>query len=187
MSKYIAVAAGLMVVGWAFFPFFFFFPPVSPSVSAPPLLKTPALDVTSVKNLAWTTWKNYLLKAKDHDLPGIKALSHQISSVCADPAQEETCFALMDGVYEIGKTFKQSDFKYEKADARQIITYTDGPERIFLYFTVDAGGNPKVLGLRFCYDTTEDKEGCANLNADTLDNDGDGWWNSVESLFHTQS
>ncbi|MEK7175912.1 MAG: hypothetical protein AAB695_00875, partial [Patescibacteria group bacterium] len=132
MSKYIAVAAALAVAGIFFF---------RPDLNFPGLFP----DNDPIKTEAWNVFERYLEFAKNHDLTGLKALSHQTSGACADPAQEETCFALMDGIYKIGKTFDRSGFKYKAADARQIIMYTNGPNRTFLYFTIDPESNPKVL------------------------------------------
>ena len=106
----------------------------------------------SVKDEAWATFQNYLEFARTHNLVGVKSLSHQISAACSDPAREKECFALMDSVYAIASEFKQSEFKYTEEDKRQIIMYTNGPVVAMLYFTKDASGTPKVLGMRFCFE-----------------------------------
>lgn len=90
----------------------------------------------------------------------------------------------MDSVYRFGQELSADEFNYIEADSRQIIMYTDGPERKILYFTQNPDGI-KVLGLRFCSEDEENPElTCADLNVDTRDDDGDGWWNSTESLFY---
>ncbi|MDO8424161.1 MAG: hypothetical protein Q7S54_00940 [bacterium] len=199
MNKKVAVAvattAALVVTGLAFFGDFNLegardgiLPDISlglPSFSVPSW-QAPSLDSLSAGALAWATWENYLEKARNHDLAGIRALSYQISPTCNNPAQEEACFELMDSIYNFGEMLKQGDFKYIEADTKQIVMYTDGPEVGILYFTRDGkSGAPKVLGLRFCFENEPDpKESCADENVNTKDDDRDGWWNSVESLFY---
>jgi len=165
--KYIAVAVSLVVVAFAFFgdfPGFAFKEKVNPPFS--PFLfsfQTPSLD-----------------------LPGVSAVSYRLSATCADPAKESDCFALMDNLYSFGAPLKRADFTHIRSDSRQIIIYTDGPDMTFLYFTRAAvTGAPKVLGLRFCDNRDlPTGEGCVDFNADTKDDNGNGWWNSVESLIY---
>ena len=136
------------------------------------------------KRGAWTTFENYLEFARAHNLAGVKSLSYQISTTCSDATKIEECFALMDSVYEIAKDFKQSDFRHVEEDGRQIVTYTDGPLVAILFFTKDLGGIPKVLSLRFCLENGTSQEKCIEAGSMRHDEDGDGWWDSVESLFY---
>lgn len=167
MSKHIAVAASLGIVG-----FFFWsnlFPPiVSESVSAltRPL---PTTEEASASTLAWGTWENYLKAANAHDLAQVKALSYQLSPACSDPKRESECFVLMDSVYFFAKDFKQADFKNIKTDGRQMVLYSSGPEMKFIYFIRETFGQWKVSSLKFCY-TSQDKLGdtCVTENVDSL-------------------
>lgn len=133
---------------------------------------------------AWTTFEKYLEFAKNHDLPGLKSLSHQISPVCNDQAQEAECFKLMDSVHAFGSMLEEGAFKNSESDDRQIVLYTEGPGRAFLYFTQDEEKNIKVLGMRFCLDDEATGFQCAQKNANKLDENANGWWDSVESLFY---
>ena len=136
------------------------------------------------KRGAWTTFENYLEFARAHNLAGVKSLSYQISATCSDATKIEECFALMDSVYEIAKDFKLSDFKHVEEDGRQIVMYSDGPLVAILFFTKDLGGTPKVLGLRFCLEDETFQEKCIEAGSIRHDEDGDGWWDGVESLFY---
>ncbi len=136
------------------------------------------------KREAWTTFERYIEFARTHNLAGIKSLSHQISATCGDSSREEECFALMDSVYAFASTFKLSDFKHVLLDERQIIMYTDAPTVAILYFTRDEAGALKVLGIRFCFEDETVEEKCVETDSIKEDEDGDGWWDSVESLFY---
>ncbi|MFZ2484701.1 MAG: hypothetical protein WAX80_01300 [Minisyncoccia bacterium] len=136
------------------------------------------------KDVPWTVFQNYLEFAKNHNLAGIKSLSHQISPTCTDPAREVECFALMDNVYTLGSYFPQSDFKHVLEDERQVVMYTDGPAVAILYFTKDSGGTPKVLGMRFCFEDETSRGTCVETDPSKLDLDQNGWWDSVESMFY---
>ena len=136
------------------------------------------------KREAWTTFENYLEFARAHNLAGVKSLSYQISTTCSDATKIEECFALMDSVYAFASTFKLSDFKYIQSDDRQVIMFTDGPTVAILYFTRDEKGSLKVLGLRFCLEDKTFQEKCIEAGSIRYDEDGDGWWDSVESLFY---
>jgi len=193
--KYIAVAVSLVVVAFAFFgdfPGFAFKEKTSPALSTfLPSFQTPSLEVPTLEDIpagvmAWSVWETYLSAAQNHDLPGVSAVSYRLSATCADPAKESDCFALMDNLYSFGAPLKRADFTHIRSDSRQIIMYTDGPDMTFLYFTRAAvTGTPKVLGLRFCDNRDlPTGEGCVDFNADTKDDNGNGWWNSVESLIY---
>jgi len=133
---------------------------------------------------AWQVFQNYLEFARTHNLAGIRSLSHQISSACSDPSKEGECFALMDSVYAIASPLKLSEFKYVQVDKRQIIMYTDAPTVAILYFTKDDTGATKMLGLRFCFEDKSALGSCVKTDSVKEDKDGDGWWDSVESLFY---
>lgn len=90
----------------------------------------------------------------------------------------------MDNVYEILSPFKQSDFKHIEEDERQIIMFTDGPVVAILYFTRDRSGVTKVLGLRFCLENETEPGSCVETDPRERDQNNNGWWDSVESLFY---
>ena len=137
------------------------------------------------KHEAWQVFENYLEFARTHNLDGIKSLSHQISATCLDETRTEECFALMDNLYNIASTLRQSDFRYIEEDSRQIIMSTDGPVVAILFFTKDLTGTPKVLGLRFCIESGEvGTEPCVEIDPAKRDLDENGWWDKVESLFY---
>lgn len=139
---------------------------------------------SNASNEAWTTLQNYLEFARTRNLPGIRSLSHQVSATCNDPSREKECFALMDSVYAFASQLKLSEFKHIQMDERQIIMFTDGPTVAILYFTKDIDGTSKVLGLRFCLEDETVQERCIETGSIRHDEDGDGWWDSVESLFY---
>ena len=132
---------------------------------------------------AWTTFQNYLEFARTHDLPGLRNLSHQISATCNDPAKENDCFALMDSVYSFAGNLKLGEFKHIQSDERQIIMYTDGPMVAMLYFTRNKN-DIKVLGMKFCFEDETTIGTCVKTDAIKRDLNGNGWWDSVESLFY---
>lgn len=133
---------------------------------------------------AWTTFQNYLEFARAHNLSGIRSLSHQISATCNDQSREEECFALMDSVYAFASAFKLSDFKHIQSDDRQVIMFTDGPTVAILYFTKNESGSLKVLGMRFCLEDETAQEKCVETDSIRHDENNNGWWDSVESLFY---
>ncbi len=132
----------------------------------------------------WKTFEKYLEFAKNHDLAGIRSVSHQISPTCNDPAREVECVALMDSVYAFMYMFTEDEFKNIEEDDKQAILYTDGPDRKFLYFTKDSSGAAKLLSLRICTDDTSTNYDCVAANANKLDVNSNGWWDSLESLFY---
>ena len=136
------------------------------------------------KHEAWQVFQNYLEFARTHDLIGIESLSHQISATCFDPSREKECLALMDNVYAIGSSLKASDFTNVQEDKRQIIMFTDGPVVTTLYFTRKENGTLKVLGMRFCFEDETVSDSCVETNPVKRDQDNNGWWDSVESLFY---
>jgi len=155
-----------------------------------PTLTPPALDIVltnkpSLKSKVWTTFQNYLKFAQAHDLAGLRTLSYQISATCNDPAKEKECFDLMDSVYLIGSPFKLSEFTNFMSDGKQIMLYTDGPDKVILFFTRDSTGDPQVLGMRFCRELENSNESCVMTDPAKRDLDGNGWWDSIESLFYS--
>ena len=136
------------------------------------------------KSPTWTIFQNYIEFARTHNLAGIRSLSYQISEICNDPTREAECFALMDSVYNIAITFKESDFKYIMADRRQIIMYTDGPAVVSLFFVIDETLATKVLGMKVCLEDEATVGTCVETDPAKRDIDLDGWWDSVESLFY---
>lgn len=108
------------------------------------------------KNL-WDTFALYLSKAADHDIPGVAALSFELSDTCKDEKLKKECFAKMDAVHEIGSQLKQEDFVNIWEDKKQAIlsTVIRRPNtenaliaaRSTIIFTKDAQGNPKLLAL----------------------------------------
>jgi len=136
------------------------------------------------KREAWMTFQNYLEFARTHNLSGIRSLSHQISAACNDQSREEECFALMDSVYAFASQLELGAFQRIQMDERQIIMFTDGPAVAILYFTRDANGTPKVLGLRFCLEDETAQGKCVEIDSIKHDENNNGWWDSVESLFY---
>lgn len=132
----------------------------------------------------WQVFENYLAFLGTHNLAGMRSLSHQISPACSDPSREAECFALMDNVYEISRSLEPSDFKYLEEDDRQAIMHTDGPIVAILFFTKEADGALKILGLSFCRESGEGTSPCVEKNPSLRDLDNNGWWDSVESLFY---
>ncbi len=158
---------------------------VLPSFSLPSFKILPANDA-AVTAEAWMVFEKYLEFAKNHDLPGLRSLSHQISATCNDPAKENDCFALMDSVYSFAGNLKLSEFKHIQSDERQIIMYTDGPAVAMLYFTRNKNdiNDIKVLGMRFCFEDEQTVGTCVKTDSIKHDVNGNGWWDSVESLFY---
>lgn len=154
-----------------------------------PQLTPPVLDLTpnvstNLARDAWTTFQNYLGFAKVHNLVGVRSLSHQISAVCNDITREKECFALMDNVYLLGIPLKVEDFQNIYSDERQIIMHTNGPTVVILYFTRE-GNIIKLLGMQFCLEDETAKVSCVNASSIKNDQNNNGWWDSVESLFYS--
>jgi len=160
-----------------------------PAVTAPNLeLSFPSPD-NLLKEKAWNVFKNYLENAYEHDLPGLRMLSHQISNTCNNPEMKDACFSLMDNVYFIGSSFVKDDFKNIWSDEKQIILATDYRQisiealginelvRNVIYFTIDKNGNPKILS----FNDTESKD----FNPIIKDTDGDSWWEGIEVFFYS--
>lgn len=147
---------------------------------------------TLTKEMAWQTFLAYLQTLKEKDFETFLKLSHQVSPTCANPELRTECEELMDLVYEFGQTLAQEDFKHIASDERQAILYTDylaledgWLERRAIYFT-RVGVLTKVLGIKACY--TQDPllaDDCINLDAETRDQNQNGWWDNLEALFYS--
>ncbi len=207
MNKNIAVAAALVVVVGVFLSSslktvdkdnqspdstrtFSFFPL---SLSFPSFIKMPTLENEPVALEAWATFEKYRAFAKAHDLKGVKSLSHQLSPTCSNPAQRDECDALMESVYLFTADWQQSDFKNVVYDGRQIVMSTDyvdtgsggEPIKTVLFFTRTTSGEPRVLGVQFCFGKEDGStEKCVETDPETRDLDENGWWDNVESLFY---
>ncbi len=178
MSKYIAVAAALAVVAIFF---------VKDTLSFPEL-NSFLTGSSSVGAEAWKVFEQYRTYALEHNLLGIKSLSHQISDTCANPETREECNSLMDSVYSLTQSWKQGDFTEIHFDEKQIVMLTPATAdslRLAFLFTRDETGAPKVLSVKWCLpESVEDK--CVNTDPLTRDSDGDGWWDDVEAAFYSK-
>lgn len=162
-------------------------------LSIPTGASIPSLNDTFNVTAAWSVFQDYLKAAKAHDIEKIKFLSYQISETCSNPAKKADCEGLMDSVYMIASGFKLEDFKNVFYDEKQIIMTTDymktaegaDPTKVVLYFAKAENGEPKVLGIRFCYgDEAAGNSSCVITDPDKRDADKDGWWDDVEALFY---
>jgi hypothetical protein len=193
MNRQIVVIIALLAVGFFLFSSTSIFKDMGlvsrPDTSLPtPSFSLPSLNISLddefVTTEAWAKFQNYLEFAKAHNLSGLRSISHQISATCNDPSREAECFVLMDNVYSIGSFFKLSEFKHVQADERQVILYTNGPMVTMLFFTRDENEVIKVLGIKFCQEDENTIGTCVETDQTKRDLDGNGWWDSVESLFY---
>ncbi len=149
---------------------------------------------------AWTVFQTYLGFLKKHDVAGVKTVTLELSSTCADKAKSVECNKLMDGAYKIGSTFKEADFTRLLSDSKQIILSTPfhtetsdlarASVRQAIYFARNEKGVPKVLSYTFpneityvIYDATESNDMAAldkRLTFRTNDKDLDGMPDEVE-------
>lgn len=199
-NHHIAVAVALVVVSFAFFPSLFEMINNPSNSSSPrplslnlptPSLALPNLSSQNVAEEAWTTFQAYLDAARAHDLAKLSAFSHQLSPACADPARIEECYGLMDSLVFFAQDLKQADFTNVASDARQTILSTDyllmegseDPIKSVIYFTREASGGHRVLGIRFCFGNSGAEGDCVETRAGERDQDGNGWWDDVETLF----
>jgi hypothetical protein len=156
--------------------------------------KLPNLENAFTVTSAWSVFQDYLKAAKDNDLEKLKSHSYQTSETCNDPKRRAECNELMTGVYLIASGFKLEDFKNVESDAKQIIMSTDymkmpdgaDDTKVVLYFVKAETGEPKVLGIRFCYGL-EDGLKCVITDPETRDVDHDGWWDDIEALFYEEA
>lgn len=153
-----------------------------PTINLSAIKLSPGSD-TLVSTEAWKTFGDYLEYARTGNIDGVRSLSHQVSSVCSDPSRENECLSAMENVYAIAGEFEVSDFKNVTFDDKQILLYTDGPERTILYFTRTDTGAPRVLGIQFCLEL-EGTDKCVETDPSLRDTDGNGWWDRVEALFY---
>lgn len=140
-------------------------------------------DPTTVSAAAWETFDAYIEAAKTHNLENLTALSHKLSPACLDSAREKECFALMDSVYSIASSLDKAGFVHMEFDAKQIVTWTDGPGVAILYFTRERGNPPKVLGLQFCLELAGG-DPCVKGELLKTDTNQDGWWDKTEELIN---
>jgi len=106
---------------------------------------------------AWNVFQKYIQAARTHDISSLEAVAFSLSATCTNPNLRKECFVLMDGVYNIGKSFFQSDYKNFMYDSKQAILYTDSRVestetktalvRGYIYFGRDTRGNLKLLAL----------------------------------------
>lgn len=160
-------------------------------LSLPFTNKVPSLSDSFTVTAAWSAFQDYLKFAKAHDLEGVRSLSYQVSETCSNPEKTTDCYALMDSVYWIASEFKLADFTNVFADDKQIILTTDymttsgdtDPTKVVIYFVKSEAGEPKVLGIRFCYGTENTENSCVITDPETRDANKNGWWDDVEALF----
>ena len=190
MKRYIAVAAALAVVAIFFY---------GDELNLP-LIDNFELDINTasidpVGASAWRIFEQYRNYAKIGDLEGIKGISHQISDTCSNPATLAECETLMQSVAIFTENMRGGDFKNVYYDERQIVMLTDPTmtadggalAQTILFFTRTPAGEPKVLGMRFCFKgVIEENKSCFDSSPETRDKDGNGWWDAVESLFYKQ-
>lgn len=151
----------------------------------------PTLGESFNSTAAWSVFQDYIAAAKNHDLEKLSALSQKVSEACRIPERRAECNELMDSVYYIANSFKQKDFTNVAYDDKQIVMSTDylslfegaEPTKTVLYFVKNESGEPRVLGLRFCYGADTDNYQCVNTNPRNRDFDKDGWWDDVEAMF----
>jgi hypothetical protein len=103
----------------------------------------------------WTVFSDYLLKAKNHDIAGVGALSYKLSATCLDIKQKDACFVKMDNLYKIGSLLKKEDFVNRLEDNKQMILSTNliatttydflGYTKASIIFVKTSDGNLKVL------------------------------------------
>jgi hypothetical protein len=153
--------------------------------------RVPDLNDSFTVTSAWGVFQDYLKFAQNNDIDGVKSLSYQVSETCSNPKKVEDCKILMNSVYLIAEGFKLEDFKNVSYDDRQIIMSTDymkiaedtDDTKVVLYFVRSDRGEPKVLGIRFCYGAESEDQKCVITDPETRDADKDGWWDDIEVLF----
>ncbi|OHA92016.1 MAG: hypothetical protein A3J09_00770 [Candidatus Zambryskibacteria bacterium RIFCSPLOWO2_02_FULL_51_21] len=188
MQKYFAIAAALATVGIFFY---------GNKLNLPLIdnlnleLNTAPIDPAGVA--AWNTFEQYRTYATENNLEGVKSISHQVSETCKNPATLAECENLMQSVAAFTKDLRGSDFKTVYYDDRQIVLVSDPVEtaegnalvQILLFFTRTSSGEPRVLGMRFCFKNKgEENKSCFNADPAIRDQNQNGWWDAVESLFY---
>lgn len=179
-----------------------------------PIALAPSVPLEqTLKKQTWNIFQNYRTAAKNHDLPTLSGLSYQLSAVCKDPAQQVACFQKMDAVYTATKSLQQTDFDHIVYDSKQVILYTDWQTvynsdvtiagRVLVYFARTPNGTLKLLSFNPSqaeYIAHRDSSGktltqsviditvASTTAADDIalkkDSDGNGWWDSIQSLFY---
>jgi len=167
----------------------------------------------SLLSESWNTFESYMTAAKNHDLQTVTKLSYKLSAACKDPAQLTACYQKMDTAYTAGKDFTKKDFTQIVSNNKQIIIYTDWntvydtnvtiAARSLIYFVRSSSGAPLILSFNpsqaeFISHTNTagkpisqaqiDGAVASTTKADdialTKDNDGNGWWDSIQQYFY---
>ncbi len=144
---------------------------------------------------AWQIFTQYRQYAKDHNLAGLKSLTHKLSPICqaaldGDTTKVKECEGLMDSVYFFTQDFEFHDFSQASYDDKQLILATDyrkltddtDPIKVVIYF-VRNGPAMQMLGLRFCFGTEGSGSACVVTRADQRDKNNNGWWDDIEYFF----
>jgi len=115
------------------------------------------LMTITVFDRAWMTFEDYVSRAHEHNIVGVKDLSYKQSAICKNKETEKQCFTLMDNVYSIGKDFRKEDYKNIWSDEKQVIVFTDprydnaekqyGLIQSYIYFTREKDGSAKLLAI----------------------------------------
>lgn len=183
MQKHFAIAAALVVVG------IFFYGDKLPLIK----FTSPFPSYDSVRTLAWQTFEQYRTYATEGNLEGVKSVSHQVSETCKNPETREECNQLMSSVALFTSELREEDFQEVYYDDKQIVLLSKPIEnangdvltQVILLFTKTSTGEPKVLGMRFCFKgKAEENKSCFNSDPATRDLNQNGWWDIVESLFY---
>lgn len=134
------------------------------TASSSPEVATSTLSASSTKkqlptlqDRIWSLFGTYIVKAKTHDIEGVKNLSYQQSAACGDPKRVNECYGLMDIVVGLAKGVKKEEYVNLWNDSKQIILSTNfnkidtvdtyGYSHGYLVLTVDAQGELKMLNF----------------------------------------
>lgn len=115
-------------------------------------------STTTVKKInpkdPWQVLGAYVGYLKAHNIEGVKSLSHQQSTTCADPKKQKECFALMDDVYALAKDISAEDYPVKMEDKKQLVLLTPtvadnssgrGYRQGIIVFTKTSAGDLRVL------------------------------------------
>ncbi|MBX4181645.1 hypothetical protein KW807_02160 [Candidatus Parcubacteria bacterium] len=160
-----------------------------------PTPQVPVAESPELRPVAWQVFSQYRSFLKSHDLEGVRSLSYQTSATCLDPNQRKACYQIMDKVTPVIEAFEESDFTHVYADNKQIVMITDlfnltedkdsKQAQALLFFTRTESGEPRILGLRYCFKNKEDTStSCFIADPSLRDKDKNGWWDQVEALFY---
>ncbi|MCR4279658.1 MAG: hypothetical protein NUV78_02910 [Candidatus Zambryskibacteria bacterium] len=210
MEKNVAVAVALVVIGGAFFmgntgeiisrktdsPGLSL--SIIPSTFKAPSLELPGISTKSNKgDELFTTFTQYREYARNENIAGIENLSYQLSLPCQEAEtnaeSKAECLKRIGNVYRLTKDFAREDFVHVFHDNRQAVLLSDyeslnfegeqtPPLRKVLLFAMDAQGNPKLLGIKFCPENVG-QAACFEMNASLRDQDNNGWWDQIEEHF----